>query len=763
LHELPFTSRNLTELIVTQPGTATPSIPRSSSMNGLPKGAFNITLDGINIQDNANKSGDGFFNSIFPRADAIEEMTVTTAAAGADNTGEGAAQIKFVTRSGTNDWHGGLFWYHRNTYFNANYYFNNIDRLPRDRVLFNQVGGLAGGPIKKNRLFLFAHYEAFRLPQTYASPNQTILTPEARQGSFSYRDTVSGQVRTVNLYALAAARNQSLPAAVRPFPTTPDPILAGALDKIAQLTSGTGNLRTRVDTNTDYNRYNYNFQTPGKNDRDFPTLKLDWNATAKHHIDLVYNYQINNRLPDGLNSAIPIFPNTGIVLNSPVIGNQKGIVFSTVASLRSAFTSRLTSEIRYGFTGGKVIFNDGVAPADFEQWRGYAPAFNYVTNPFRSSGQSRRNTPIRQGNINLTWSRSAHLLNFGGSFTQINTWNAAFNNSQFTPGISFAAATGDPVNTGATSLFTAANFPNSTPANLTDAAALYTLLTGRVSSITRNVILGEDTKTYGPYAQVDRNRQREYALFIQDSWRMRPGLTLNYGVRWDHQNPYENLNGLYTRPGYEGVWGISGVGNLFNPYANAGKPPAYYPIEPGTAAYNGKTNFSPSLGLAWVLPKPEFTPLSWLLGRGQSVLRAGYSISTVREDLGRLSAVWGANQGRTVNASVDPNNFPTQFGPAGSVWFRDPSLPLRPVAETPSYPIPVLAGNAVRDFDPNLRVGYVQSWTLGLQRELTRDTVLEVRYVANHGTGLWRQIDLNEVNIFENGFLEEFRIAQANL
>jgi hypothetical protein len=753
LHELPFTSRNLTELIVTQAGTATPSIPRSSSINGLPKGAFNVTLDGINIQDNINKSGDGFFNAIFPRADAIEEMVVTTAAAGADNNGEGAAQIKFVTRSGTNDFHGGVFWYHRNTYFNANYFFNNIDRLPRDRVLLNQVGGMLGGPIRRNKLFFFIHYEAFRLPQSYPSPNQTVIAPQARNGDFRYRDTATGAVRTVNLLSLAGGRG---------FPSTVDPLVANTLDTIAGLVSGTGNLRDRIDTNNDYNRLNYNFQTPGKNDRDFPTVKLNWNATANHQVEVVYNYQKNLRLPDGLNTAIPIFPGTGIVLNSPVIGNQKGIAFSFVAAVRSVITPRLTSEVRYGFTGGNVIFNDGVAPSDFAQWRGYAPTLNFVTSPFRSTGQSRRNTPIRQGNVGLTWSRTSHLVSFGASFTQVNSWSAGFNNSQFTQGISFAMATGDPANTGATSLFTTTSFPNSTPANLTEAAAMYAMLTGRVSSITRNVILGEQSRTYGANATVDRNRQREFAFYVQDSWRVRSDLTLNGGLRWDHQNPYENLNGVYTRPGYEGVWGVSGVGNLFAPGVLRGAVPVYYPVERGAKAYNSPMNFSPSFGLAWTLPKASNRLVSRLSGGG-AVLRAGYSISTIREDLGRIGAVWGANQGRTVNASVDPNNFPAAFGPAGSVLFRNPTLPVRNIPETPSYPIPVLAGNAVREFDPNLKVGYVQSWTLGFQREISRDTVLEIRYVGNHGTGLWRQIDLNETNIFENGFLEEFRIAQANL
>ena len=216
LHELPFTSRNLTELIVTQPGSATPGVPRSTSVYGLPQSALNVTLDGINIQDNSNKSSDGFFNAIFPRADSIEEMTVTSAAAGADSNAEGAMQVKMVTRSGSNTWHGGLFEQHRNQSLNANAYFNNLNgTAPRDHLVFNQFGGLVGGPIKRNKLFFFAHVEAFQLPQTYTEPTGTVLTPDAINGIFRYRDT-AGAVRTVNLFQLAAANG---------FVSTPDPIL----------------------------------------------------------------------------------------------------------------------------------------------------------------------------------------------------------------------------------------------------------------------------------------------------------------------------------------------------------------------------------------------------------------------------------------------------------------------------------------------------------------------------------------------------------
>src|SRR5206468_10286683 len=174
-NELPFASRNAVELMVTQPGTQTPGNPRSSTINGLPKGALNITIDGMNSQDNMLKSSDGFFSYIMPSVDAIEEVTLTTSAGGVDSTSQGGAQIKFVTRSGTNQFHGGAFYQLRNTFFDANYFYNNQQGLPRDVIKLRQGGGHLGGPIKKDKLFFFGNWEAFRNPGT-KSYTRTVLT-----------------------------------------------------------------------------------------------------------------------------------------------------------------------------------------------------------------------------------------------------------------------------------------------------------------------------------------------------------------------------------------------------------------------------------------------------------------------------------------------------------------------------------------------------------------------------------------------------------
>jgi hypothetical protein len=174
--------------------------------------------------------------------------------------------------------------------------------------------------------------------------------------------------------------------------------------------------------------------------------------------------------------------------------------------------------------------------------------------------------------------------------------------------------------------------------------------------------------------------------------------------------------------------------------------------------------WAPSIGVAYQL-KPMDGPLGIFTGHheGAAVLRAGYSIASIREGMNVYTSIYGANQGVTQDASVSPTSYPQYFGGPGSVEFSDPTLPTRPVPNAPQYPLAPCFTCSMNGFDPNLHLGYVQSWNLGYQRELSRNTVMEIRYNGNHGVREWRQLSLNETNIFENGFLNEFKIAQNNL
>src|SRR5919199_6206209 len=245
ISELPFATRDALQLVLTLPGVQTPGAPRTSSINGLPKGSVNLTLDGANIQDNFLRSSDGFFTQVQPKSDAVQEVTVSTAVPGAESGGEGAVQVRFVTKSGTSEFHGGAFWQYRSPKFNSNYYFNNIDGLPRDSLFLRQYGGNIGGPIvipkllkSRDRAFFFINYEEFRLPQAYGSlsavGNILVLTPEARQGLFTYKDS-SGTVRTINLLTLAASKG---------FTGTIDPKIGAGLDIVNSAVRTQGALKS---------------------------------------------------------------------------------------------------------------------------------------------------------------------------------------------------------------------------------------------------------------------------------------------------------------------------------------------------------------------------------------------------------------------------------------------------------------------------------------------------------------------------------------
>jgi len=780
INELPFATRDALQLVLVQPGTQTATVPRASSINGLPKGSLNITLDGINVQDNLLKSSDGFFTSTQAKADAVSEMTVSSATPGAQSNAGGASQISFVTKSGTNEWHGGGFWQHRNPALNANYYFNTIDKLPRDKMLLNQFGGHVGGPILRDRLFFFFNYEEFRLPQTYPAA-RTVLTDKARSGIFTYKDS-TGVVRDINLYSLAAARNaQAFPAGVRPYPTTPDPTLGTLLGLYSAGAATGGTFKVRTLSGNDYNRLDYNFQAPGTNIRRFPTARFDWNVTSAHHVEFTYHYQQYFSDPDGVNGQLPVVPGEGIVLgaSSKTTGSILRNAFSFAGALRSTLTSRLVNEARYTLgNGGISIFGGEVTPGLFAERRGYAVDWPFVSDPQTRSTQSRRHTPVTTIYDNLSWSKGTHALNFGGTYTRVKGFQQS-TGTEVIPFANFGIAASDPVFTNVaptgginTSIFTSTQFPNSSSTQRSDASSLYALLTGRISSLSYRATLDEETKEFSSTPFEERNYQKEVGFFAQDSWRARSNLTLNYGVRWELDFAPRNKNGVYTSAGADSVWGVSGVGNLFKPGQFANNTlPRFSLVDENTKPYKTRYNdFAPSVGFAWTPDLAKGNLLKRVFGNsGQTVLRGGYSIAFVREGFDTFYSMWGLNNGPFLSLSVSPSATPADFvgaggftGP-GSVLFRDPVLPRRLPPAQANFPIAPGPTEDFNEWDPNLRMGYVQSWSVGIQRELTKDMALEIRYVGNHGTKLWRQYELNEVNIFENGFLDEFKIAQENL
>jgi hypothetical protein len=773
--ELPFTSRDGLDLILLLPGTTTPGRPRTSTINGLPKAALNITIDGLNVQDNDSKETDGFFTFIRPRIDAIEEVSVSTATSTADSSAEGAVQIKFITRRGDNQLQGSAYWYHRNPALNANYWFNNRDlppdprtgKAPRDRVLLNQYGFRVGGPIVipkifdgHDRAFFFVNYEEFRLPDQ-VTRNRTVFSPQAQQGIFRYRFQESNGAwtyRQVNLLELAARNGQV---------STVDPTVARLLSDIRAATQKEGKVEVIEDPNlsNDPNLQRYTFTNSGKSDRYFPTVRFDLRLTSKHQLESVYNYNEFDSTVDFLNGVDPAFP------GFPNHGSQISNRFSWSLALRSTLTSRLVNEARFGLRGGTVVFRPELSAADFNGSLANQAGFNLgisaagISNATVTTGSTHNNGPVRQFSDTLNWQRGTHNLSFGGSFTQVNEWSDSLTH---VPAITFGVDTAsDPAEA---PLFSAANrarnFPGASTADVGRARNIYAVLTGRVTSIGANAWLQNGQYVYLGH-NIARQRQREFGLFVQDSWRMKPNLTVNYGLRWEVLLPYTALNERYTKTTLDELFGVSGRNNLFRPGVLTGKRTEYVVFKPGEESFNSDwNNFGPNLGIAWT-PKWNNRLWSRLFGSGgQTVLRAGFSMAFNRGNSDALGEVLGNNPGAFITAtrSIALNNLVTNQGTDRlPVLLRDRNRLGPPALPAPTFPLQGAITNSANAFDPNLKMPYVMSWTLGLQRELAKDTVIEFRYVGNRGLQGWGTRGFNETNIVENGLLDEFKLAMANL
>lgn len=202
IRELPLNGRNPLNLIYLQAGANT----TTSSISGQRSAATTVTRDGVNVQDNAIRTG--AFVSDQPTTDDTGEFTLVTQNAGVQQGG-GSSQVQLVTPRGGQDFHGSLYAFNRNSKFAANTPSRKENGLPRAFLNRNQFGGSISGPVPifnfgeggpaflKNKAFFFFNYEGFRLAQQVSASGTTLL-PAARNGNFTYIDA-GGTQRTVNV------------------------------------------------------------------------------------------------------------------------------------------------------------------------------------------------------------------------------------------------------------------------------------------------------------------------------------------------------------------------------------------------------------------------------------------------------------------------------------------------------------------------------------------------------------------------------------
>jgi Carboxypeptidase regulatory-like domain len=750
---LPLVSRSALDFTISMPGVNTPGGSRDSTVNGLPQGSINITIDGMSVQDNQLKTTDGFFARVSPRLDAVEEISVSLGAQGAEATGTGAVQIRFVTRSGTNTFAGSSYYNLRHYKFNANTWFNNRDGLAKAQNITHQPGTRVGGPIiipglwdGRNRAFFFVNFEEQRTPGQL-SRERTILHPSAQAGTFRY--SAGGQLREVNLLALAAANGHV---------STLDPTVSRVLGEIRAATGTTGTVTDQNDPLVQ--RYNYQVTTSGLTR--YPTGRVDVNVTDRHRLYATANITDLMSDPDTLNNSEPTFPGL------PGTGYQDSFRYATQLSLRSTLRNNLVNEFRVGGTGGATKFSPNRTRESWTGLDGFQLNLNgaccgtgvALNNARPGNTYQAREASTKVIDNTLNWLKGSHNLQMGLNFVQGDVWVI---NSTHVPTINFSPMdSNDPAN----AMFNTTNFQGATNANLTAARGLYSLLTGRVLSINGEIRLDENTDQYtylGPSTQ--RAQLRDYGFYISDTWRWKPSLTINAGLRYVLQTPFYPKNNSYSTATLEDVWGVSGVDNLFRPGTLTGKIPVFSPFSEGVRAYNtDRNNFAPNIGFAWSAPGSGNSFLRRLFGaqEGDSVFRAGYSAAYNRPGMSDFTGAIDDNPG--LQQTANRNQTLGNFGTPGSIFLRNPNqLGPPPFPSSPIYPLRDVVDGDIHIFDENLQVPWARSWTAGWQRKLSNNMAVEARYVGTSAGDQWFDYNYNEVNIIENGFLNEFRLAQQNL
>jgi Carboxypeptidase regulatory-like domain len=745
IQSLPLTSRNALDSLTSLAGFNTSGTARNSTVSGLPRSAINITLDGMSVQDNYLKTTDGYFARLSPLLDSVEEVTVTTAGNTADATGQGAVQIRFVTKAGTNQWTGTAYEYLRHDALNANGWFRNRDlpadpktgKAPKPELRQYTSGFAQGGPIKQNKAFFFFNYEEERRPAA-STLQRIILTPAAASGIFSYGTNGASQQ---NLLQIAAANGQV---------ATIDPTIGKILGQIQASTATSGGVTAL--NNPLVQQYTWSMPTKAFNPS--PTMRLDYEVNRNHRLNGSFNYRHINSTPDTTNNAQLPFP------NSLTTGSQQSTRWTTSESLRSTFGQSVFNEFRIGGSGGATLFSPELEPGMWSDTNGYRLNFNIaccgtgaqLTNPSLGSGQSSREASTKVIENTTTWLKGHHNMQFGATMVQGDVW---LQNQTLVPTAEFDIIAGE----AADAIFNATTLPGASAADITQAKRLYAMLTGRLTRLTGDsrINAGGDQYNLLGLSRAE-GRMREFNVFVSDSWRATPSLTVSGGLRYILANPFYPTNDSYTTLSTAALYGISGEGNINMPGTLGGARPQFVRFAKGQYAYNpDRNNIAPSVGAAWQVP-PTTGMMKWLLGseEGDVVVRGGWAMAFQRPGLSDFTGVFGDNQGIQVALQADQTNNTLPI-----LLRNNPTLPAAPSVSLPALPASITTrGNA---FDQNIQMPYTQSWSAGWQRKITRDSAIEVRYVGSRHLNDWDSININEPNITTNNFLNEFRAAQANL
>ena len=640
---LPLDGRNFYELTLLVPGAA-PAAPGSAgsvrgdfsfSVNGAREDSNNFLLDGVyNLDPKLNTFG------VRPPVDAIREFEMLTSSYDASFGRNPGAQVNVVLKSGTNELHGSLFEFHRNGALDARNFFAPAGTKPK--YIRNQFGGSIGGPIIRNRTFIFGDYEGTRSREGITRITN-VPTLRERNGDFSQ-----------SFFGLP----------IDPFTGMPFP--SGVIDPLRIHAVGRAIAALYPLPNRNEPFRNFVSSPTQQDDNDSFDVRVDHRLTDRADLTFRYSFGDRNLFEPFTGPTLSLVPGFGDTVKrrsqnamaaltlvlTPTLVNETRFAFSRVAGSVTQEASTLNSDIGLP----TISPNPRDAGLTFISVTGLSPLGDEGNNPQNSV------TNVFQLINNSNYVHGRQLIKFGGDI-RISQQNA-FRDVESRGRITFSP------------------FAQISGNAIADLLLGFPLLTS--------------------VARVDNPqhiRTHSYNFFFNDSVRVNSSLTLNAGLRYEFNVPpvdaadRANVYDLATRSLVQ--VGTNGV--------------------PRSGVNADKNNFAPRVGLAWTIGRDAKT-----------VLRAGYGIYYDQSALAPAEALY-------FNSPYFDNN----------IFFSLPGLPLTLSNPFPAFfpfPLPDSALAIQRD----LKTAYMQHWNLNVQRELGRNSVLELAYVGSKGTKLLTARDINQ-------------------
>jgi hypothetical protein len=787
VNELPLNARDTYQFLQLQPGVQSQLGSSGGTFYGS-SDAGAVSVNGgrgraNNFSVNGGDANDQFVNlpTIQPTPDAIDEFRVISNTFDAEYGRNSGAVVNVVTKSGTNQWHGDLYEYFRNTLLNAQGYFNTIK--PQENQ--NQFGGTFGGPIKKDRTFFFVSYEGRRVRQGTSGQTVLVPTPQERTGVFAggftggitdqfTADALNGRPGCTAAITAAGGITPVAGAAwggapgVAIFPTDANgnaTIPTACMDPVAV------DLLRFVPAANRPDGINYQAVPVSSDRQDQVTFRFD------HHINEHQSFSFYYYFTDDSNFA-PFYDFQASGANIPGFGANVGSRYQQYnASHTWTISNSLINEFRFTYMReGQLTFqhpqNTNLVQSSCASAAAKAVCFNGTSDS--NSGPASIQANLVAAGLSATSPQygittglpsnrqGVPFIGVGGGFAIGNGWEGELpqvgNSFMWTDSLTWVKSSHT------------MKFGVDVRRSRFD-QTLYYNVSGdyTFNSTTENSIFGndnypgyllglDDSYTQGS-AQRENVRNTGLYLFAQDSWKIKPSVTLNYGLRWELDTPLSDvLHHVQTfRPGqnstvYPCVLSAAEQANLgASNCTAAGVQPTGLVVPGDSGVSAGLTQtyykaFAPRLGLAY---SPSFHTgfLGKLFGAdGRTSIHTGWGMfynpmeQLVLEQFGAeppfggstfLPATFLNTPFISQTGSVSPNPFSGILSPK-------PGTP----QDWASFRPMLLYG----DFQPHMRTQYSAQYNFNIQRELARNLVLQIGYVGSQGHRLLASHDINPGN-----------------